>query len=156
MSWQEAIHLLTDVPARLYGLKHRGRVAEGWWADLVVFDPATVGHGPERRRDDMPGGGSRLYAEGTGIEHVLVNGSEIVRHGTFTGTLDAADDHKDSIAALRAIGNAAACARPRGYGTHNYLRRCRRNRDRTNGNDVQSRRTPRKWPVRRAFEDVSF
>jgi N-acyl-D-aspartate/D-glutamate deacylase len=87
LSWQEAIHLLTDVPARLYGLKHRGRVAEGWWADLAVFDPSTVGHGPERRRADMPGGASRLYAEGTGIEHVLVNGSEIVRHGSFTGTL---------------------------------------------------------------------
>jgi N-acyl-D-aspartate/D-glutamate deacylase len=87
LSWQEAIHLLTDVPARLYGLKHRGRVAQGWWADLVVFDPETVGHGPERRRDDMPGGASRLYAEGTGIEHVMVNGSEIVRHGQFTGAL---------------------------------------------------------------------
>jgi N-acyl-D-aspartate/D-glutamate deacylase len=87
LSWQEAIHLLTDVPARLYGLKHRGRVAEGWWADLVVFDPETVGHGPERRRDDMPGGASRLYAEGMGIEHVMVNGSEIVRHGQFTGAL---------------------------------------------------------------------
>jgi N-acyl-D-aspartate/D-glutamate deacylase len=87
LSWQEAIHLLTDVPAHLYGLKHRGRVAEGWWADLVVFDPETVGHGPERRRDDMPGGASRLYAEGTGIEHVMVNGSEIVRHGEFTGAL---------------------------------------------------------------------
>jgi N-acyl-D-aspartate/D-glutamate deacylase len=87
LSWAEAIHLLTDVPARLYGLKHRGRVAEGWWADLVVFDPETVGHGPERRRDDMPGGASRLYAEGIGIEHVMVNGSEIVRHGDFTGAL---------------------------------------------------------------------
>ncbi|MDQ1361052.1 MAG: hypothetical protein QOJ44_1429 [Acidimicrobiaceae bacterium] len=87
LSWEEAVHLLTDVPARLYGLKHRGRVAEGWWADLVIFDPATVGHGPDRTRDDMPGGASRLYAEGTGIEHVVVNGSELVRHGTFTGAL---------------------------------------------------------------------
>jgi N-acyl-D-aspartate/D-glutamate deacylase len=87
LSWEEAVHLLTDVPARLYGLKQRGRVAEGWWADLVVFDPATIGHGPDRRRDDMPGGASRLYAEGTGVEHVVVNGSEMVRHGAFTGTL---------------------------------------------------------------------
>ncbi len=87
LSWEEAVHLLTDVPARLYGLEQRGRVAEGWWADLVAFDPATVGHGPERTRDDMPGGASRLYAEGTGIEHVVVNGSEMVRHGAFTGTV---------------------------------------------------------------------
>jgi N-acyl-D-aspartate/D-glutamate deacylase len=87
LSWEEAIHLLTDVPARLYGLKHRGRVAEGWWADLVVFDPTTIGHGPDRTRRDMPGGTSRIYAEGTGVEHVLVNGSEIVRHGAFTGTV---------------------------------------------------------------------
>jgi N-acyl-D-aspartate/D-glutamate deacylase len=87
LSWEEAVHLLTDVPARLYGLKQRGRVSEGWWADLVVFDPTTVGYGPERRRDDMPGGASRLYAEGIGIEHVVVNGSEMVRHGAFTGAL---------------------------------------------------------------------
>jgi len=85
LSWEEAVHQLTDVPARLYGLHHRGRLAEGYWADVVVFDPDRVGHGPERTRDDLPGGASRLYAEATGVEHVLVNGTELVRHGTFTG-----------------------------------------------------------------------
>jgi N-acyl-D-aspartate/D-glutamate deacylase len=85
LSWEEAVHQLTDVPARLYGLRDRGRVAPGWWADLFVFDPATIGHGPERTRDDLPGGASRLYAEATGVEHVLVNGTEIVRAGEFTG-----------------------------------------------------------------------
>lgn len=85
LGWEEAVHQLTDVPARLYGLKGRGRLAEGWWADMVLFDPGRIGHGRERTRDDLPGGTSRLYAEGEGIERVLVNGTEIVKAGEFTG-----------------------------------------------------------------------
>ena len=38
--------MLTEVPARLYGVADRGRLAEGYWADVVVFDPARVGPGP--------------------------------------------------------------------------------------------------------------
>jgi N-acyl-D-aspartate/D-glutamate deacylase len=75
------------VPARLYGLRDRGRLVPGGFADAVVLDPAGVGHRPVRTRDDLPGGASRLYAEATGIGHVLVNGAEIVRDGEFTGTV---------------------------------------------------------------------
>jgi N-acyl-D-aspartate/D-glutamate deacylase len=85
VSLEEAVHQLTDVPARLYGLRDRGRVAEGWWADLVVFDPATVAPGPVHTRNDLPGGAARLYAEATGIHSVIVNGTEIASHGRATG-----------------------------------------------------------------------
>jgi N-acyl-D-aspartate/D-glutamate deacylase len=81
---EEAIHLLTDVQARLYGLKHRGRVVEGWFADLVVLDPATVKSHEVAMRFDLPGGAGRLYAEADGIEHVLVNGRHIVRDSRLT------------------------------------------------------------------------
>jgi N-acyl-D-aspartate/D-glutamate deacylase len=81
---EEAVHLITDVPARLYGLRHRGRVAEGWHADLVVLDPDTVGPGPVYNRSDVPGGASRVYAEAVGIDQVLVNGQPVVTAGKFT------------------------------------------------------------------------
>jgi N-acyl-D-aspartate/D-glutamate deacylase len=90
LSWEEAVHQLTDVPARLYGLRDRGRLLPGSFADVVIFDPDRVGQLPERTRADLPGGASRLYAEAEGIEHVLVNGTEIVTAGRFTGAVPGA------------------------------------------------------------------
>jgi N-acyl-D-aspartate/D-glutamate deacylase len=86
LGWEEAIHQLTDVPGRLYGIRGRGRLAAGWHADVVVFDPQTVATGPTYTRFDLPGGAGRLYADAVGIEHVFVNGSEIVRGTELTGT----------------------------------------------------------------------
>ena len=85
LSMEEAVRALTDVPARLYGVKERGCLEPGWHADVVVFDPATVGPREERTRDDLPGGASRIVTEARGVEHVLVNGTEIVSQGAFTG-----------------------------------------------------------------------
>jgi N-acyl-D-aspartate/D-glutamate deacylase len=82
---EEAVHLLTDVQARLYGIRDRGRIAEGWHADLVVFDEERVAPGPVHTRHDLPAGAGRLYAEAEGIEHVLVNGTEIAARGRLTG-----------------------------------------------------------------------
>ena len=85
MGLEEAVHKLTDEPARLYGLTGRGRLAEGWVADIVVFDPERIAPGPVGMRADLPAGAARLYSEPEGVEHVLVNGVEIVGPGaTFT------------------------------------------------------------------------
>jgi N-acyl-D-aspartate/D-glutamate deacylase len=82
---EEAVHLLTDVQARLYGIRERGRIAEGWYADLVVFDEERIKPGPVHTRYDLPAGAGRLYADAEGVEHVLVNGTQIVRAGALTG-----------------------------------------------------------------------
>jgi len=87
ISLEEAVHQLSNVPARLYGIRERGRLAPGWRADIVVFDESRVGPGPIHTRHDLPAGAARLYAEAEGIEHVLVNGVEIVRGKQFTGAL---------------------------------------------------------------------
>jgi N-acyl-D-aspartate/D-glutamate deacylase len=85
ITMEEAIRQLTDVPAQLYGLTGRGRIADGYAADLIVFDPERVGYGTERMRADLPGGASRLYAEATGMQHVFVNGVAVAEDGTLIG-----------------------------------------------------------------------
>jgi N-acyl-D-aspartate/D-glutamate deacylase len=84
LSFEEAVHLLTQVQAELYGLKERGVLREGWHADVLVLDPETIGTDEVAMRFDLPGGAGRLYAESTGVEHVLVNGEPIVDGGKLT------------------------------------------------------------------------
>jgi N-acyl-D-aspartate/D-glutamate deacylase len=82
MPLEHAVHKLTGEPARIFGFVRRGHLREGAWADVCVFDPATVGTGPLRRVRDFPADGERLTAEEpTGVRHVLVNGTPIRRDG---------------------------------------------------------------------------
>ncbi len=73
------------MPADLYGIRERGRIAEGAYADLVLFDPECIAPGPLHTRHDLPAGAGRLYAEAEGIAHVFVNGTEVLREKLFTG-----------------------------------------------------------------------
>jgi N-acyl-D-aspartate/D-glutamate deacylase len=81
---EEAVSYLTGAPAALYGMKDRGTVSVGAWADLVVLDPATIGPAPVATRYDLPGGAGRIVGGAEGISHVLVAGQEVVDHGDFT------------------------------------------------------------------------
>jgi N-acyl-D-aspartate/D-glutamate deacylase len=82
---EQAIHQLTQVPAELFGLRERGLLRPGWHADVVIFDPKTVGSGPVHMRPDLPCNEPRIYADAYGIDHVFVNGVEIVANGEHTG-----------------------------------------------------------------------
>ncbi len=78
MPIEHAVRKLTGEPADMFGFTRRGYLREGSWADVCVFDPATVGTGPTRRVRDFPADAERLTAEEpTGVRHVLVNGTPI-------------------------------------------------------------------------------
>ncbi len=72
----QAVHQLTQLPATHLSLRDRGALRDGYFADVVVFDPATI---QDHATYDDP----HRYA--TGVRHVLVNGVPVLRHGDHTG-----------------------------------------------------------------------
>jgi len=83
---ERAVQLISDAPARLFGLRGRGRLLAGYAADLVVLDPGTVDATPPRLVSDLPGGSPRLLSDAVGVHHVFVNGVPIIDDGTPTGS----------------------------------------------------------------------
>jgi N-acyl-D-amino-acid deacylase len=73
---EEAIRRLTSLPAENLGIKDRGRLAEGFYADVVIFDPATI---QDHATFEKP----HQYA--TGMKHVFVNGTHVLKDGEHTG-----------------------------------------------------------------------
>ena len=87
ISLEEAVQCITQTPARQFGLTGRGELKVGNHADLVAFDPATVGCGPIEIRHDLPENQPRLFADAEGIKLVIVNGRTVVANKALTGEL---------------------------------------------------------------------
>ena len=77
MRLSDAVRRLTAQPAGVFGMRERGLIREGLAADLLLFDPATVGRGPKRRVFDLPGGAPRLTTDAVGVHGVWVNGQQV-------------------------------------------------------------------------------
>jgi N-acyl-D-aspartate/D-glutamate deacylase len=86
MALEEAVRRLTSDPADLFGIRDRGRLLPGLAADVVIFDPSTVGSSNRgERRYDLPGGGKRMVMPSRGIEYTIVNGVLTYAQGALTG-----------------------------------------------------------------------
>ena len=77
MSMAEAVRRLSSQPASVFGMADRGQIRPGHAADLLLFDPLTVGRGPKRRVFDLPGGAPRLHTDALGVHGVWVNGQQV-------------------------------------------------------------------------------
>jgi N-acyl-D-aspartate/D-glutamate deacylase len=86
LSLPEAVRKLTSQSAQIFGLRERGLLREGHAADLLLFDPATVGRSVSRRVFDLPGGAPRLHTDALGVHGVWVNGEQVAdADGVRTG-----------------------------------------------------------------------
>jgi len=77
MPLQEAIRRITSEAAKIFGIRDRGSIRPGMYADLLLFDPKTVGRQRAQRVFDLPAGASRLTTPATGIHGVWVNGAQM-------------------------------------------------------------------------------
>ncbi|MFD8304396.1 amidohydrolase family protein [Streptomyces sp. NPDC059690] len=84
---EQAVKMLTDDPAQLFGLRERGRVQEGFHADLVLFDPERIDAGQATLVHDLPGDSPRLDAKAIGVRAVWVNGVEVIRDDEVSGAV---------------------------------------------------------------------
>jgi len=85
MPLEQAVRKLTSVPAELFGIPDRGRLSEGLFGDVVLFDPDRVLDHESELVADLPAGSQRLVTRADGIEAVIVNGAVSVERGELTG-----------------------------------------------------------------------
>jgi N-acyl-D-amino-acid deacylase len=84
---EEAVRQITQVPAAILGFPDRGTLRVGGWADMMIFDPDTIGPLRKEFVRDLPGGAGRYKAYGRGVYATIVNGEPIVLDGELTGRM---------------------------------------------------------------------
>jgi len=87
LTLEEAIRMLTFVPASYWGLPGRGLLREGWAADVIVFNPDTVTPMMPELDHDLPAGARRLKQKAAGMLATVVNGEVVLRNNEPTGAL---------------------------------------------------------------------
>ena len=82
---EKAVHEITSKTARMWGLNDRGLIQKGKAADLVIFDPQTIGPNMPRVEHDLPAGARRLKQTASGILHTIVNGEVLLTNNEYSG-----------------------------------------------------------------------
>jgi N-acyl-D-amino-acid deacylase len=85
LTLEQAVRMLSFVPASYWGFTDRGLIREGMAADFVVFDPDTIAAELPEVVRDLPAGAKRLIQRTRGIAATVVNGEILLREGKHTG-----------------------------------------------------------------------
>jgi N-acyl-D-aspartate/D-glutamate deacylase len=84
MTLEAAVNKLSFMVANIFGLRDRGLIRPGWFADLTLFDPDTIGALEPEYTNDYPGGTTRMIQKSTGVHYTIVNGQVIAENGEVT------------------------------------------------------------------------
>jgi N-acyl-D-aspartate/D-glutamate deacylase len=87
LTLEEAVRMLSFVPASHWGLRGRGLLRAGWAADVIVFDPDRITPLMPELVYDLPAGARRLKQKSTGLLATVVNGEVLLRDNEHTGAL---------------------------------------------------------------------
>ena len=87
ISLEQAVFKLTGKQADICRIPKRGKLLPGYYADMLLFDPKKVGTSKSFRKNDLPGGSTRLKEKPLGVHGIWVNGTNYFQEQTPNGKL---------------------------------------------------------------------